>query len=105
MNRRISIRIVSIVKSRFQVLRLGSFVRSTCKHMSAPLLQDTSSSLAYLPCPLINARQIDLADEGHLWRGVWVVGTTDDLEGVYAILMYTLYFQIFSRQSCLRNRR
>lgn len=97
MNRRISIRIVSMVKSRFQVLRLGSFVRSTCKHMSVPLLQTPRSSLPYLSRPLINARQIDLADEGHLWRGVWVVGTTDDLEGVYAILVYALYFQIFSR--------
>lgn len=46
---------------------------------------------AYLACPLINAWKVDLADESDLWRRVGVVRPTHDLEGVYPVLVHTLW--------------
>ena len=85
---------VSIVKSRFHTLMLGNFERSTYTLLSVHRTfhgsDDVLSSYSYLAGPLVYARQINFADERHLWWYVGVIWSAVDLEGVYAILMDAL---------------
>jgi hypothetical protein len=57
--------------------------------------------MSYLSVPLINAWQVDLADEGDLRRRVGILRSADDLEGVYAVLVRALYLPVLSPLSSL----
>ena len=94
MNRLNSIKIVSIVKSRFQFAILGSFERSTYNTPSPSVFSYKCSICGFvphLPMPRIHTRQIDFANERDIRRDIGVVGTAVDLDGVNAILMDALH--------------
>lgn len=93
MNRRSSMRMVSMVKSRFQFAMLGSLVRSTCANRSACMPLRYRMLCAYLSCPLIHARDVDFADERDFGRDIGVVGAAVDFDGVYPVLVYALFRQ------------
>lgn len=65
-----SMRMVSIVKSRFHCDRQGSFPGSTLYAISI-LQTSTREHESYLPIPLIDAGQVDFRDKGDLR---WYVG-------------------------------
>lgn len=88
---------------RRTLCRLGKFLVSWQGHVATQLYQDGLHRVLSLPlrharkscwvnlaCLLINARQIDLAEEVNNWRGVWVSVAAVDLDRVYSILMCAL---------------
>lgn len=81
MYRRSSIRTVSMVKSRFQVAMLGSFDKSTCRHVSySDLLRAIHQGRTNFAIALVDVGQVDLAEKGHLWWDIGVVGSAVDFE-------------------------
>lgn len=88
-HRRSSIRIVSIVNSRFHWTRHGSLAGSTCRErQNIPCFVEYV--LSYFACLVVYTWQIDLGDEGDIGRDVGIFVAAMNLEAVDSVLVYAL---------------
>jgi hypothetical protein len=93
-----------MVKSRFQFAMLGSLERSTCGWtwllvcctLKVARRWSLWLGLLYLAIASVDAGEVDFADESDVGRGVGVLRTAVDAEGVDAVLVDALWLRLGS---------